>query len=645
MATPATTALIRFREPDINVLPSDDIGNLGDLNVDTGLALPPVVSAFTGFGRQFSDGFALDGIDVVPGSTLATRDVTLQTLLSWDFAGQNVYGQTGTIVARGKGNAAAEYVSYALELRVVNAALGVGEVRWWWQDSTGAVKTQLGGQFLVPSSGFVLLTAARHWVSSSAVELRYYVGDRLVGEFLSSDGDIGGGTTGTFCLGTRYSAGTPARFFTGIIDEVRVLNYELTAEEVAGTWNRISVLQPRGYKAIRDLLPPGAPISNDPSSRVQKILRIAGHAIGYAAAQVENIRANLMPDRAYGPTLAQWERAVGEAPKAPDTAPTRRKRVIGHLAQRAGTSIPGVKATVADMLQLASSQISVIAFDNTQRDDFSAGLRSQRWWADPAAQWSISSGALRVQAANGANILFDGNTQRNWYTCLLSVDGRPAFLPGAPSCDAFLKVTPATLPSGADVGLVFWDWRGLNAFLLGVRNNAGTIQVISERFIHGISQGVTVHAVTALAAHWLQLTQNVPATTLINDPTGETLQNHTVKWSTTSAIAGFTAAAGIPFVYCVNWIGMYARANVAAIPTALDASFDDVAIRSGRGTRTARWYVFRDPTLPGAADLQAAHVALQRLKHAHTVASAITQKSLLCDDVNSGCDRGPMGAL
>jgi hypothetical protein len=87
-ALPATLALLRFRESDATVLPSDDVGALHDLSVDAGLSLPPVVPAFTGFGRQFSNGFAVDGQDVVPGATLATRDVTVRALVAWDLAGQ-----------------------------------------------------------------------------------------------------------------------------------------------------------------------------------------------------------------------------------------------------------------------------------------------------------------------------------------------------------------------------------------------------------------------------------------------------------------------------------------------------------------------------------------------------------------------------
>src|SRR6185312_13580046 len=121
---------------------------------------------------SFSNGYALDGLDVTPGASLATRDVTLQAILSWDLVAQNAYGQDGTIVARGKGGSSAEYVAYALELHVVNVALQIGELRMWWQDTAGAVHAQPGGQFVLPPPGaFVMVSAVRRWVSSTDVEL------------------------------------------------------------------------------------------------------------------------------------------------------------------------------------------------------------------------------------------------------------------------------------------------------------------------------------------------------------------------------------------------------------------------------------------------------------------------------------------
>lgn len=644
MTTPATLVLLRLDEPSTDVAPSDKIGSLYDLQIDTGLTLPPVVAACMGFGRQFSVGAALDAVDVVPGSSLTTRDVTVQAILSWDIFNQNVAGTTGTIVARGKGSSSAEYVSYGVELRVVNASLSIGEIRFFWQDTAGTVHTELGGQFIVPPLGsYIMLTAVRHWVNSTDVELRYYVGCLLIGEFLTTDGDIGGGTTGTFCLGTRYTAGAPGNFLVGTIDELRVLNYELTAEEIGATWDRLSRLQPRGYRAIKDLLPPGAPISDDPASRIQKLFRIIGHAIGYAAAQVENVRNNLPPDRAYGPALAQWEGIVGEAPKAPDTVITRRRRVVGHLRQHAGTSVPGVQAATADLLQLAASQVQVLAFDNTIREDWSLGLRAERWWADPTAKWSIAAAALRVQALISDNILFDGTT-RQWSTCFTSAPGTRRSFTGQVldglQANLFAKIVPATLPDKAEAGIAFYDWAAGNALLFGLRNNAGTYELVTESFKAWVSQGVTVQAVSALVTQWLNLVQLPPGGILPAN-----MSHYAAAWSTTSQLAGYTTSAPITHPTVFQYAGIYLRGFNAALAGAVDVSFDDIILRTPFGPRPFRWYVYRDPTLPGTADFVAAHAAIQRIKHAHTAATVITSKSLLADSSSSGADRGPCGAL
>lgn len=644
MATPATLVLLRFNEPDDQVLPSDEMGALADLNVDAGLALPPVTTTFTGFGREFSNGFALDALDVVPGSSLATRDCTIQVILSWDLNAQSAYGQDGAIVYRGKGNAAAEYVCYGLELRVVNAALQIGELRWVWQDLAGNVKTQTGGQFILPPpGGYMMLTATRRWVSSSDVEIRYYAGDQLIGEFLSADGDIGGGTTGTFCVGARYSAGVAAKFLCGTIDQLRVLSYELSGEEIAASWQRMAVLQPAGYRAIRDLMQPGAPISDDPSSRIQKLLRIAGHALGYAAAQAENVRLNLLPDRAYGPALEDWEDILAEAPKAADSIATRRNRLVGHLRQSAGSSLPGVAASTADLLALATSQVQVLSFDQTVRDDFSQGLRAELWDAQPSAQWTINAGALRAQAANAALIPFTGPV-RDWYTCFAAATGSRQPANGEFSSDDWfdgkqthliMTLLPTTLPDKGEAGIAFYDWVGGNALLFGLRNTAGVYQLVTESFQGWKSQGVVVQQNSALVTHWLHLYQQATA------------GKFTAAWSTTSQLTGYQASPDITSPQAFSFVGPYVRSTdpTVGLAGALDVSFDDAILRNPFGTRPFQWFIFRDPTLPGAFDLPGARGVLKRLKQAHTAATVITSKSLFCDSNDSTCDGGPCGAI
>jgi hypothetical protein len=115
-----------------------------------------------------------------------------------------------------------------------------------------------------------------------------------------------------------------------------VLNYELTAEEIAATWDRISVLQPRGYRAIRDLLPPGAPISDDPSSRVQKLTADRRSCARLRERAGRERARNLLPDRAYGRRSSSGRASCKRGARARSTRSTqRRARIVGaHAAHR-----------------------------------------------------------------------------------------------------------------------------------------------------------------------------------------------------------------------------------------------------------------------------------------------------------------------
>jgi hypothetical protein len=268
----------------------------------------------------------------------------------------------GALYVRGKGTGAAEYHNAGVELRVVNAAQNVGELAWLWQDTAGVLKRQAGGHFTPPASGYVLLTATRKWISTTKVLLRYYVDGRMVTEVESVDGSIGGGTTGTTSIGSRFNGSIWGDFFDGVIDELRVVDYELAPEEVEATWKRLTFDQPQGYQLVRELHPPGFPISDDPSSRVQRETNLWGQALGFASAQGENIRANVLPDRAYGDILDRWERIVGAVPRNGDTLDTRRARVIGRLRARAGVSIPGIQAALEELVATDPDNLEILGF-------------------------------------------------------------------------------------------------------------------------------------------------------------------------------------------------------------------------------------------------------------------------------------------
>jgi hypothetical protein len=478
--------------------------------------------------RLFVLNSELNGIRLVDAGT--PKAITWQALAN--ITPTPTEGVAGTLYARGKATGTAEYLNAGVELRVANASQGVGELRWLWQTSAGTLKRQAGGYFAPPTDGsFVLLTATRRWVSSTQVILRYFLGDRMLSEVESVDGDIGGGTTGTTTIGSRFDGTAWGDFFDGVIDELRVVDYELTPEEIEATWKRISVLQPRGYRAVRDLFPPDAPISDSPSSRIQRLMNLAGQALGYAAAQVENLR-NLLPDRAYGDALAQWEGVVAEPPKALDSVDTRRARVLGHLRQRAGFSLDGMKAAISGLVATPTSNLEVLTFAQEFVEGYDkAELYSYDTFRTASSgAWTPTAGLLSI-VGPAAPAVFD-STQRNWITADLPISHSSIFkiqtfqlgaTPGVGlSAHLLSKIAPTTLPSKAELGIAFHDWGRNHAILIGLRNNAGTYQIVTEQFTAGVSQGVVVRATTALQAHWLHLYQDGPCTSAITSRSGRT---------------------------------------------------------------------------------------------------------------------------
>jgi len=167
--------------------------------------------------------------------------------------------------------------------------------------------------------------------------------------------------------------------FDGEIDELRVCDYEMSREEIEATWLRLQRYQPDGYRQIRDLMPPGIPISDDPSSKVQRDLQTIGGALGFGSSQVENFRANIMPDRSYGDVQDRWQRITEQLPRtALDSLDKRRRRVLAHMGKTNGVSVPGVQESEAEVCEVDESLVDVIAFDNTIVEQWPV-IERERW--------------------------------------------------------------------------------------------------------------------------------------------------------------------------------------------------------------------------------------------------------------------------
>ncbi|HKQ65971.1 MAG TPA: putative phage tail protein [Methylomirabilota bacterium] len=632
--------LIRFDETDDSARPQDAARAMTDFDVTaTGVlgsrVMPPIVPAALGRGRLFTPG-AGNGLlarDLDTGSTLLTRDMSIQLVMSWDAAAQLASGQPGVIVVRGLGTGSAEFVSYGLELDVVDAPTFTGKLRWFWEDVGGGEHLAAGVNVVIPPGQFTLITATRRWVSPTQVELAYYVGDQLAGVETSASGSIGGGTTGTMQLGFR-SQGSPGNEWAGVLDELMIVGRELCAEEVEATWLRIVTYQPLGNRLFLEMFDGGFPISDEPDSDVQLDIRMTGQSIGFAAAQTENLRANFLPQRAYGSTLQQWEEAVAVTPKPAQGIEARRARVLARLRQRRGVSIPGIKDALLELVDCDVDDLVFIAYSNTITDGFDTVVEPLLWDMTPTGCAAANAG--RARFAPGAGDYTLSSTSRLWRTIARTVSQPVApvdellgvILGGEQVIAKLVFTTPQdTCEAGVWVG----DKSAGNYLVLGLRDVAGSFKVVTESFIAGISQGLVVQATLGAnpAAIWLYLR-------------GNAFGGWTPAWSVTGPSSDFTNGGAITHPHTVHWAGCYLRGVASGAPV---ADFDDFVLYMPNGTRPFNAYVYRNPALGGSPDLEGAHSVLQAIKHAFTHATIITSLAVLNADPGSPCDRGPMGAL
>jgi len=604
----AAILVVRFDESDDDAFPQDEGRVLDDLDpalTGGALAMPTVVSGAVGMARDFQPVLStgLGARDRESGATLLTRDMTIQAIVFWDGTLQAASGQGGNIISRGLGTSSAERLCFALELAVVDAASNTASLRWVWQDVGGTIHVQAGATVTLPR-GYTMLTATRRWISPTSVELRYYVGDILVGTVASADGGIGGGTTGAIQIGTRHQ-GSDGHFFAGKIDEVMLVGRVLCLEEVEATWLRITRYQPLGQQLILEMHDDGFPQPQDPGSDVQRELRFIGQALGLAAASIEEMRSNFLPQRAYGQVLDDWETLCRLVPKPALSTEERRARVLSRLRQRRGSSRDGVIDAISDLIDADVDDLHFVTFSDTIFEDFatSPGPDPVRWFMQPdSSSWSIVSGAARcLPPGASGDFTFDGRVAERWHRMTMPLAG------GGPDAHIVAKTVFSTPHPGGEAGVFFADAGLRNYILAGLRDDGGTFKLVTELFLSGVSQGVVVRNTFGAnpAALWLHLYQVRAAPGVWR-----------IAWSTTSGIAGFADSADIAFSPAVNQGGPYLRSFGGTVTTPI-ASFDEIVLRDGNGHGPFQAYVFLDSTALGAApDAAGIRTVLSGLKHA-----------------------------
>lgn len=629
--------LLRFNEVNDTDFPVDSAGGLNDLGLATGLAQPVVTSGAVGRARIFNAGTTTGYVatDRVAGTTLLTRDMSVQMIVGFNMANQIAYGTPGQIVKRGKGFGwgASEIESFAINSSHVGVAPGDCRLSWEWETVAGALKVQTGVVFTPPPPGkFTMITLTRRWISPTSVVNRYYAGDLLLGEETSADGDIGGsilGTTGIGSVGQGGGSGYGRTFALGIIDELMIVGRELCFEEIEATWLRITRYQPLGVQLFLEMHDPGFPISSDPASDVQLDTRMIGQALGYAAATAENLRKNFLPGRAYGTTLDQWEeltRATQQhADHNDDDLDARRARVLARLRQRRGISIPGLGDALAGLIGDATfDDLEFLAFSNTVTDPF-ATLDLLRWDVTPIGSWTSAAGGARAAPAAGT-YAFTGTPLSGWLTM------------GTPVSNDFranmiAKVAMTTPQANLECGVYFGNRAKKNYLLFGLRDTAGAFSLNTERFLNGVSIGGNTVALGGNPANlWLH------AYNLVTDFTNQWV----TEYSLTSGTSGFIAVDAVTAAMTPTECGMYVR-SIGATAGAAQVNADDFVLRAPFGTAPDNAYVLLDQALGFSPDVLGAQSTIAAIKHAFTHATFITRRALLCDDAQSGCDRGPMG--
>lgn len=605
--------LIMFDEATTPERPRDAAGALFDLNAGTVvtagvlMTMPAVTAGVLGNARTFTasgGGIAQKGLvtsDIVTGTTLFTRDLTIMTIIAIDVNGQSAASGTGTIIKRG--------LAYKLNIGIVDMASRLCQI----QGDAGPTM-----MFTAPP-GFTMLTWTRRWVSPTVVVSRYYIGDVLIGEGTSATSPSGATVDPTFIA---FGQSTGLDPFVGAIDQIAVFGREMSREEIQATWLRIVAYQPLGVALFKDSHDKGFPMPLDPSSEVQRENRLVGAVLGYAAAQIENMRKNMLPQRAYGQVLADWETVTRPTAQPGDSIDQRRARVLARIRQRRGVSIGGLQDALEGLLGGADmAQLEFLAFTNTITDDFTT-LNLSRWDVTPVGSTAAASGKARVTSGAGTFI-----APADWRTCAAAVGG------DGDDAHIIAKLVWTTPQANGETGVLFGDAGLGNYLLLGLRNLGGSFRVMTESYIAGVSAGAAVvQQILGAnpAAIWFHLWQT--------DTPGSWL----AAWSVTSATAGYTTSTVISHPTLQNRAGFYTRSTGAIGSSVSD--FDDLILRAPGGTRPFNAYVLLDSALGFDPDVDGATSVIKAIKHAYTHACFIESRNLLCD-TPFGCDSGPMGGI
>ncbi len=623
LADEDTVIMLPFAEPD-GVKPSDVAGTLEDLALapfGTAPAPDSTVAWASALSQKFLANAGMISTDKAGESSVLTRDVSIQMILAvnhtdgfgaantWPFLrGDDVYSGAG----------AAQYTSFGIKMQIDPTSAQGGEVRvaWTWQNLAGAVFLDAYEVFTAPHGQIFLLTLTRRWVSTTSVVLRYYIGDRLLAERTVASGEIGGSAGGTTRIGANWY---------GWFDDIKVVDREMSHEEIRATHARLNQHQPDGVTALLGQAPPGAIFARADGSDVGRLMKASGQAVGYATSKAHELRETFLPDRAYKDTIGRWEKIVGLQRREQLALDTRRDRVVSRLQLENGYSPPKIRALLATPFDVDEADVNIIEFSPTITDDFTT-LETERWHVHGSG-WSIVAGALQVSYAAGTDLHWDAMPPAPPHVRLDVQNGDSLV-----GIIARVKLATywANLPTNAIVGLFAYNLESNDALWFGVKNVGGVRKLGYVSAVDGVLGAFTVISDPSTdAAYWLGLRK--------------TELGYILKFSTIGPEFGPEVPV-IGSVTAPQHVGVGVMCTDLTTAAQLTATFDDFLVRMPNGERAFHWYAYRDPGDPGEPDMEDAERIVQRVKPAHTETAAVLSLSCLYDDTGL-YDHTPMGAL
>jgi hypothetical protein len=622
-----TAALICFNEGHDWERATDEAGNLAPLFVPAGLVVPSSVDGVVGRARAFAPTQGFHALEAVGNSTRLLRDVTLEAIA---FIPWTTTNGTYRLVTRGKGTSSGERELYGLQVVVTGApSAPVVKIQMRWQVSSGAAAAVLAAT-VQPPTGWLYIAAVRRWVSTSDVQVDYYLNGEWAGQVTSTDGDITDGEEGTMMIGCDAAAGMPAG---SLIDDLRVTREVRTAEEIRQVFRRAFVFPGYGYELIRSLQPPGDSWAQSHESNIQRLFAVAGDALAGAWSLAAQMLDDYLPDRAWA-FLDRWEGVTRLQPKANDSIAQRRLRVVTFMRKVHGYTRDKILDGLVDLLDVASTaDLLFIENHNTWRDNFNpgTGFPDPRWTqeADIADGQAISIAGTRVDLY--APIASDAS-----WTAALRVpvalrttieSGR-----GAEICANVYAFAPTA--DGQATGVFVWNQVTGDAHLFGFKRLTGVVTLYHGTIVAGVYTEVAGIARPA-GTNWLLR--------LKDRENGLADLEYQVDASDFDA-GWISAFADVPTIENAQWTGVYLSDDTAPTTANGGAGYDAFRYFTPYGRVPFQWFIYRDPALGGAPDFGAADQLIARVKPAHTQGAIIEQLTgALYDTTGSTFDRAPYG--